>query len=393
MKPTILVTDGEQRAALAVVRSLGRAGYRTIVTSSRPRPLAGGSRYAAAEFLIPDALDETEAFVAAIQQLIGEEQVSVIIPIAEPALLALLPIADTLEGVQIPFAPAEAFQHICDKAEVARLAAEVGIHVPRQHRLENPDDADSISTQLDFPLVLKPIRSVVGEGANRQKVSVIHVADRTQLDAALMRLPSSAFPILAQERIIGPGVGVFLLMQNGEPTAAFAHRRLREKPPSGGVSVLRESIPLDPELLERCVELLRRFAWEGVAMIECKVSAATGVPYIMEINGRFWGSLQLAIDAGVDFPRLLVEGVNGNGPVVHYKNGVRLRWELGDVDHLIARMRRSPEELALPPDAPGRSRAFLDFFAGFLPVNRQEIFRLRDPAPFLRESIAWLRGQ
>src|SRR5690606_2853052 len=136
----------------------------------------------------------------------------------------------------------------------------------------------------------------------------------------------------------------------------------------------RESIPLDPQLLDRCVELLRRFNWEGVAMIECKVSAATGIPYIMEINGRFWGSLQLAIDAGVDFPRLLVEGTNGSVLVTEYTNGVRLRWELGDLDHLIARMRRSPEELALPPGYPSRRRALLDFFTGFLPANRQEIF-------------------
>lgn len=394
MKPSILITDGDQRAALAAVRSLGRAGYRVVVTSPRGRSLAGGSRYAAAEFVVPDPLSAADAFVAAIRAIVAEQQVTTLIPIAEPALLTLLPLADTFDGVRIPFASAESFRHICDKGEVARVAAEVGIGVPRQRRLDHPSDADLLTEKtLAFPLVLKPTRSVVGEGEDRQKVSVIHVADRKQLVAALERLPQSAFPILAQERIVGPGVGVFLLMQGGEPVAAFAHRRLREKPPSGGVSVLRESIPLDPQLLDRCVELLRRFDWEGVAMIECKVSAATGIPYIMEINGRFWGSLQLAIDAGVDFPRLLVEGTNGSGPVTEYTNGVRLRWELGDLDHLIARMRRSPEELALPPGSPSRGRALLDFFTGFLPVNRQEIFRLNDPAPFLRESVAWLRGR
>lgn len=394
MKPAILITDGDQRAALAAVRSLGRAGYRVIVTSPRRRSLAGGSRYAAAEFTVPDALAAADDFVAAIRDIIAKEQVDTLLPIAEPALLALLPVANSLKalGVRLPFADADAFHRICDKAEVANAAEQVGIRVPRQHRLETRTDADSLAETFEFPLVLKPTRSVVGEGEVRQKVSVIHVADTAQLAVALDQLPSSAFPVLAQERIIGPGVGVFLLMRQGVPLAAFAHRRLREKPPSGGVSVLRESIPLDPQLLDQCVELLRHFDWEGVAMIECKISEATGIPYIMEINGRFWGSLQLAIDAGVDFPRLLVEGVNGSGPVTSYRSGVRLRWEFGDLDHLIARIRRSPEELALPPGSPGRARALLDFLAGFLPINRQEIFRLDDPAPFLREGIAWIRG-
>ena len=38
-------------------------------------------------------------------------------------------------------------------------------------------------------------------------------------------------------------------------------------------------------------------------MVEFKHDERDGVPKLMEINGRFWGSLQLAIDAGVDFPR------------------------------------------------------------------------------------------
>ena len=46
-------------------------------------------------------------------------------------------------------------------------------------------------------------------------------------------------------------------------------------------------------------------------MLELKVDAATGVPYVMEVNGRFWGSLQLAVDAGVDFPVLLVRRALG----------------------------------------------------------------------------------
>jgi predicted ATP-grasp superfamily ATP-dependent carboligase len=139
------------------------------------------------------------------------------------------------------------------------------------------------------------------------------------------------------------------------------------------------------------VELLRRFNWNGVAMVELKVDRATGTPYVMEVNGRFWGSLQLAIDAGVDFPKLLMDCATGKPPAnpPAYDTRVRSRWFWGEVDHLIARLRRSRAQLRLPSDAAGRSRALIDFLV-WRRHDRSDVFRFSDPAPFLRESIAWL---
>ena len=117
--------------------------------------------------------------------------------------------------------------------------------------------------------------------------------------SAIASLDDAAFPLLIQQRIVGPGTGIFLLVWDGTVRAVFAHRRLREKPPSGGVSVYSESIAAKPDLVERSRLLLERMKWNGIAMIEYKLDASTGVPYLMEVNGRFWGSLQLAIDAGV----------------------------------------------------------------------------------------------
>ncbi len=42
-------------------------------------------------------------------------------------------------------------------------------------------------------------------------------------------------------------------------------------------------------------------------MLELKVDDADGTPRIMEMNPRFWGSLALALRAGVDFPWLLYQ--------------------------------------------------------------------------------------
>jgi predicted ATP-grasp superfamily ATP-dependent carboligase len=241
--------------------------------------------------------------------------------------------------------------------------------------------------------VLTPGRSS-GEGPDgRRQLTVRHAASAAELRVAAAELPEAAFPLLLQQRIVGPGVGIFLLLWEGAELAVFAHRRIREKPPAGGVSVYRESIPADPMLVARSRALLEQFSWEGVAMVEYKVDDRTGVPYLMEVNGRFWGSLQLAVDAGVDFPRLLVELALGNrpAPVRQYRVGVRSRWWMGEVDHLLARLRRSPTELALPPGSPGRIAAVREFLTCWRPNDRSEVLRWSDPVPALRELAEWIR--
>jgi predicted ATP-grasp superfamily ATP-dependent carboligase len=388
------VTDGEQRAALAVVRSLGEAGHRVFVCSARARSLAGASRFCDGERRVPDALREPDAYVTAVRALCDELEVDTLIPISEPSLLAVLSAEEAWDGVLLPFAGRTEFERICDKALVMETARSLGIGVPRQWKLEAPVDRTALAAEtLGYPLVLKPARSVIDAAGARAKSSVAHVADAGALEGALEAQPPGAYPILLQERIVGPGIGVFLLIWDGEVRASFFHRRLREKPPSGGVSVFRESAAPDEALLERSVALLSAFGWRGVAMVEYKVDEATGTPYLMEINGRFWGSLQLAIDAGVDFPALLVEVADGKaGPPVHsYRVGVRSRWWWGDVDQLLLRLRRSAEELSLPPGAQGRARAVLEFLRASGRGSRNEVLRWSDPSPAWRETLDWFR--
>lgn len=129
-------------------------------------------------------------------------------------------------------------------------------------------------------------------------------------------------------------------------------------------------------------------------MVECKQDRSTGRYVFMEVNGRLWGSLQLAVDAGVGFPGLLVACARGAPvePVLAYRVGVRSRWFWGDVDHLYLRLTRSSEGLHLPPDAPSRLDAVRDFFRIRPGRDRDEILRWRDPAPFFVESAQRVAG-
>jgi predicted ATP-grasp superfamily ATP-dependent carboligase len=391
---TVLVTDGEQRSALAITRSLGRAGHRVLVCSARRRSLAGASRYASERIRVHDPLTAPDAFIADVRAICERRHVKVLLPVTEAALRALLPARSLLDRVRIPFPGADAFAAVSDKRLVLAAASRLGIAVPEQCVLLDRAARDALDLAgLRFPLVLKPSRSVADRNGRRVKLGVQYASDPAELDAQLDALDDAAYPVLLQQRVIGPGTGIFLLLWKGELRAVFAHRRLREKPPSGGVSVYCESVAAEPELVDRSRALLREFDWCGVAMVEYKRDAITGTPYLMEVNGRFWGSLQLAIDAGVDFPRMLVECASGRPPtpVTSYRVGVRSRWFWGDVDHLIARLRHAPDRLSLPPDAPTRWEALRAFCSAHPLRQRGEVLRAEDPMPFVRETLQWLR--
>ena len=126
-------------------------------------------------------------------------------------------------------------------------------------------------------------------------------------------------------------------------------------------------------------------------MVEFKCSAATGQAYLMEVNGRLWGSLKLAIDAGVNFPVLLARLAMGEAvaPVTSYRVGLRCRWFWGDVDHLVYRLRHSKAVLDLPPSAPSRLRAVAEFLIWRPWRDRFEVFAWSDPGPFWLESREW----
>lgn len=387
----VLVTDAEQRAALAVVRSLGRAGYVVLVGAHDGADLAGASRFCRQRVELPNPLHSPVIFAKAVSSVVVAHAVDAIVPISEQSLLALLDERDNLPNVLLPFPSLETFRGVSDKRSVLDAANRIGIRVPRQVCIESPSAAEAVAASLTYPVVLKPARSVGDDGTGFEKHGVSYAATETELRERLRQTSASGFPLLLQEKIEGEGAGIFLLRWNGTTIALFAHKRLREKPPSGGVSTYAESIEADPEMVTASERLLDVFGWNGVAMVEYKFDAVTRQPVLMEINGRFWGSLQLAIDSGVDFPRLLLQAASGERPTrPRYHVGVRYRWLLGDVDALIKVLSTSRVGLSVPASFPSRA-AYTCAFMGRSVFERWDSFDAGDPMPFLAELMRWLR--
>lgn len=388
----VLLTDGDDRVALAVARSLVAAGYDVHTAATRHLSLTSVSRGVHGHRVRWTPLERPIDFAWEVGALARRIDAAVLLPISDESCESILENPDALPvDLCLPTPTLQAYRTVCDKALMMERARAAGLGVAPTMILRSPGARDIPDAW--FPVVLKPRRSVVSADAlsvwgSRRKTSVVFVERPGDLGDALARIPPAAFPVLAQRRVRGFGEGIFLLRWNGEYLAEFAHRRIREKPPAGGVSVYRESVAVDPILGAAAKRLLDRLDWRGVAMVECKQDERTGEPVFMEVNGRFWGSLQLAIDAGVDFPSLLLACAFGRrfSPVTRYTRGVRGRWFWGDVDQLYLRLTRSPQSLHLPPDAATRMKAVEDFLR-HRRRDHEDVFRWSDPLPFAMETL------
>ena len=381
----ILVLDGNTRSALAATRSLGRKGVPVVTADETKRTLSGVSKYCSESFTYPSPTGDLRAFLSTVKAECLERRIRVIFPMTEVSMATVLKNREEFETLELPFVEFPVFDAITDKWNLLKLAQRLNITIPQTHYIADAHSLQRVYPTLRFPAVLKPYRSMIWRNGHCTAASVRYAESLRQLEKTIEQYEYfGRSPFLLQEYISGHAHGIFALYNQGKPVASFAHRRLRENPPSGGVSVLCESVEKNPEAWRMAKTILDYVGWHGVAMVEFKITAE-GKPYLMEVNGRFWGSLQLAIDAGVDFPWLLYQMATGRAldPAAGYATGVRSRWLLGDLARLckVLTGNELPQRLRFSD----RMRAVLEFLDFFDSSTRCEENRWRDIRPFFSQ--------
>jgi predicted ATP-grasp superfamily ATP-dependent carboligase len=393
--PSVLVTDGDERAALAVTRALGGRGISVIVGAEGESSLAAASRYCARSFTYPSPYRHPDGFLERLRDIITGQMVDAVFPVSDIAMQVIAPHNREIERhTRLPIPDYKTFEAVSDKYNLMKLAIELKVPIPDTIFVQDGNVGHALDRIAAYPVVIKPACSLVKDQSGWRKTAVQYARDEQDLRDLYDRHEYLKGRSLIQHRVVGEGQGIFILMNDGMPLAMFAHRRLREKPPSGGVSVLRESIPLNKALVDPALRLLQHVGWHGVAMVEFKVDQETKAPLLMEINGRFWGSLQLAVDAGMNFPWLLFQMASGQtiSPLDStYRTGIKSRWLLGDLDHLLMRLLKPEGSLNLPPGHSRRWNAVVDFVRSFK-GSHNEIERFQDVAPWRYEWKRYLHG-
>jgi predicted ATP-grasp superfamily ATP-dependent carboligase len=320
----VLILGVEPRITVPVARSLQRIGVPVGVASLSGHDSTLQSRAIFQFRRLPSSETSSADFVMALSGFIREYGFDMLIPTTDGALGAISEHYDRLKPLlHISCPPAEIIDRILNKEATLAIASQCGLRVPREYVISAQANLGDIP-DLAYPVVAKPRQK-----SSAETFKVRYFQSEAELTAALK---SGALDgAILQEYCAGDGVGVEMLFHQNECIAAFQHRRLKEVPHTGGAAAMAISEPVDPTLKKLAIDLLRGIGWEGVAMVEFRHDRKSGVASLMEVNGRYWGTVALALMAGVDFPAYEWQLAHGKTPSVPatYQVGLCWRWSAG----------------------------------------------------------------
>jgi predicted ATP-grasp superfamily ATP-dependent carboligase len=312
----VLVPESHALGPIAVIRSLGRAGYPVHACSPQPDALGLYSRFASASVVCPAY--GTPGFLDWLRDYIRDQRIRAIVPSEDFLLMIRASFSEFshffpyLSSESVVYAAMSKSDQIaaCVRSASTRAAA---CHLPPYLLLQEPyeDLHRGALEELGLPLYIKVdgCYSRTGEGS-----TVYRAKSVTQAHELLQRLRASYTKILIEGHVGGRGAGVFFLRWNDQVLAEFMHLRIHEVPHTGGVSSYRKSW-WHQAMRDDALAKVKAMNWQGVAMMEYRWNPITDQFYFLEMNGRFWGSLHLALFAGVDFPTLLLDAFHGHPPL------------------------------------------------------------------------------
>jgi predicted ATP-grasp superfamily ATP-dependent carboligase len=371
----LVVSDGETPHVLAAVRSLARGGFEVAVGAPADS-LRGeaSSRYARRCHDIPRAEDGIDAYLAAVAGAVGEAGYAVVLPGDDADLLALSWGRDRL-GATFPYPRHDLVVRAVDKLELVHAADRAGLAAPHT---EIADEAALAG--WEGPVVVKARLHWRPDSvaADRHLEAVVCADPRTAADAAAAMRTRGGEPLL-QQCIDGRLMAVSMVLAEGGQVLAVAQQsssRLSLR----RTSVRARTVPVDAELVDRVRQMLVDLGWHGIANVQL-LRSADGAAHVIDLNGRFYGSLALAVRAGADLPVVWVRDALGlpAAPVQRSRPGVRFHAFEED-------LRRARSER--------RGGAVVDIARvfGSVPAAAHTTWSPADPKPALRRLGGVLRS-
>jgi protein-tyrosine-phosphatase/predicted ATP-grasp superfamily ATP-dependent carboligase len=384
----VLVLGDGVSAFLAVIRSLGRQGIEVHVAWCQTDCPALRSRYVKRFHVLP-CCDPAGTWVGRLAEVLDTERYDLVLPTNEQSMRALQSHRREFESrSRLCLLDEPVFDVVFDKVKCGQLAANLGLRVPRTCVVTDLAALEGLESQFAYPLVLKPISSYDAQSPLKRR-NVVKAYNRDELQREGRRLLGEG-TIAVQENFVGRGVGVELLVDHGEVLLAFQHERIHQ-PSHGGASSYRKSVPLDAVLLDAATRFVAALDYSGAVMIEFLVNPSGDDWRFVEVNGRFWGSLPLAIAAGADFPsalyRLWVHGERNFRQ--EYRTDLYCRNLLADALWYVQNLRADRNDPTLATMSP--LKVLLEakhFLAG---RERFDTLTLDDPLPAVAEPLKYAR--
>lgn len=351
----LILEEGYSRGALAATRGLAAAGWTVGIGSPHPLGLAASSRHARRHHSVPEAWRSKGAFVDAANEAIASGGYQVVFGAGEAEVLALSLHRERVRAT-VPLTNHEDVLRALDKVALSDEAKGVGLAVPELI----PATTEAVAAQRG-PVVVKArfhANAEVDGAPPRQDTNVV---DPPQLGPRVAEMRASGADVYLQDYLSGSLVAYTVVCDRDHQVVAEVQQRALEIwPPRAGASARAITTLVDRKLAGRVQELLRKLRWFGLAEMQFVVPAG-GEPHLIDLNGRFYGSLALALAAGVNLPAIwgalaLGEGVPSRSTA---RPGSRYQWLGGDLRVALAgpRARRAASLAAAVAAAPGSSHS------------------------------------
>ncbi len=290
-KTTALIVCANQRKAYPIIHSLKKMKYLTIGAFHAWRSPVF-SRYLDRRYKIANPYENEKAYITHIRQLMDQYD-PIVVPVGFIDAMLLSNHRKSLGKKGLLLVPNHvAIKKAADKATLAQLCHTTGVKYPSTQKIDKRSWKKTLK-ELGLPLVVK------GTSDAARPQYIFHAADLERI------IKSRTGSLIAQQFIPGSGAGYFSVSQTGHILAEYAHRRVVETKPSGGPSLVA-CHEHDTTLFDLGRKITSSLNWSGVLMVEFRKHEETGEFYLIEVNPKFWGSLELATAWGLDFPQYLL---------------------------------------------------------------------------------------
>jgi carbamoyl-phosphate synthase large subunit len=284
----VLFTCAGQR--VDIVSAFRRAGARTVAVDANE--LAPALYHAHDHAIVPRVDDD--AYLPALQALVREHGVRLVVPLADLDHLLLAERRTELDGAVVLLPGPDVVRRTEDKYQAHVFFEERGIPSPPSWL------PDALPDELPYPVLVKPRR---GFGSR----NIFRAGDREELDFHLRRTPADSFvqQVCAGEEF---SIDVFCDFE-GRCLAAIPRTMIESK---GGESIKGRSIK-DEALIEFGRLVAETLPIWGPANVQC-FRVAGGRHEVTDVNPRFGGGFPLPLAAGGRYPELALALARGERP-------------------------------------------------------------------------------
>lgn len=324
MNKRVLVTDSSYKHTLGASRALGLAGYDVQVIGPKYGQ-AGFSKWVEKRHV--QRGHNPGEYSSQIAEIANSENIDFLLPVGAASVFEVSQNRNFLSNnISFAIAPTASIELALNKANLLNFADQIGVSVPRTWRFNNYENLVSALENIPLPFIIK-------SALEQHKFGPVYIyseRDIQKLITSEVLLPELTYgELVVQSLVRGTGEGFFALYQEGICKRVMMHQRLREMPATGGSSWAAQSI-FKKDLFESGTALLDSLEWHGPAMVEFKRVESDGSLSLMELNPKLWGSLDLAIASGVDFPTDTVRIAAGEelAPNFEYNTNVKYVWPL-----------------------------------------------------------------